>query len=81
MVIAARSAQTVDAGSSKDFAERTSAKSFELPASTDALSKSVFVLGPVEGLKLIDRLPGVDAIVIDAEGVMRYSAELSQLPH
>ena len=48
---------------------------------TDALSTSVFVLGPVEGLKLIDRLPGVDAIVIDAEGVMRYSAELDELPH
>ena len=39
----------------------------------------MFVLGPEEGLKLIDRLPGVDAIVIDAEGVMRYSAELKKL--
>ena len=48
---------------------------------TDALSTSVFVLGPVEGLKLINRLPGVDAIVIDAEGVMRYSAELDELAH
>ena len=48
---------------------------------TDALSTSVFVLGPVEGLKLIDRLPGVDAIVIDAEGVMRYSEELKELRH
>ncbi len=48
---------------------------------TDALSTSVFVLGPVEGLKLVDRLPGVDAIVIDAEGVMRYSAELTKLAH
>ena len=48
---------------------------------TDALSTSVFVLGPVEGLKLIDRLPGIDGIVIDAEGVMRYSAELKELAH
>ncbi|MCZ6855806.1 MAG: FAD:protein FMN transferase [Gammaproteobacteria bacterium] len=48
---------------------------------TDALSTSVFVLGPIEGLKLIDSLPGVDAIVIDAEGVMRYSAELDELTH
>ena len=48
---------------------------------TDALSTSVFVLGPVEGLKLVDRLPGVDAIIIDAEGIMRYSAELKALTH
>ena len=48
---------------------------------TDALSTSVFVLGPSEGLKLIDSLPGVDAIIIDAEGVMHYSAELKELAH
>ncbi|MCZ6619734.1 MAG: FAD:protein FMN transferase [Gammaproteobacteria bacterium] len=48
---------------------------------TDALSTSVFVLGPVEGLKLINRLPGVDAIVIDGDGVMRYSADLARLAH
>lgn len=43
---------------------------------TDALSTSVFVLGPEKGLSLIDRLPGIDAIVIDAEGRLRYSADL-----
>ncbi|MCZ6854430.1 MAG: FAD:protein FMN transferase [Gammaproteobacteria bacterium] len=48
---------------------------------TDALSTSVFVLGPVEGLKLINRLPGVDAIVIDGQGIMRYSADLARLAH
>lgn len=46
---------------------------------TDALSTSVFVLGPERGLALIDRLPGIDAIIIDAEGRLRYSAELESL--
>ncbi|MEQ8859463.1 MAG: FAD:protein FMN transferase [Pseudomonadales bacterium] len=46
---------------------------------TDALSTSVFVLGPEAGLALIDRLPGIDAIVIDAEGRLRYSADLAPL--
>jgi len=43
---------------------------------TDGLSTSVFVLGPERGLALIDRLPGVDAIIIDADGQLRYSADL-----
>lgn len=45
---------------------------------TDALSTSVFVLGPDKGLALIDRLPGIDAIVIDARGRLRYSADLAE---
>ena len=43
---------------------------------TDGLSTSVFVLGPERGLALIDRLPGVDAIIIDSAGQLRYSADL-----
>lgn len=46
---------------------------------TDALSTSVFVLGPEAGLELIDRLPGIDAIVIDAAGQLRYSADLEAM--
>lgn len=46
---------------------------------TDALSTSVFVLGPQKGLELIDRLDGVDAIIVDARGRMSYSRELSPL--
>ena len=46
---------------------------------TDALSTSVFVLGPEKGLALIDRLPGIDAIVIDADGRLRYSADLASV--
>jgi thiamine biosynthesis lipoprotein len=50
-----------------------------LASFTDALSTSVFVLGPEKGLSLINRLDGIDAIVIDAEGRMRYSADLEKL--
>lgn len=43
---------------------------------TDALSTSVFVLGPEAGMKLVDRLDGIDAIIIDGQGKLLYSAEL-----
>ncbi len=46
---------------------------------TDGLSTSVFVLGPERGLALIDRLPGVDAIIIDPSGQLRFSADLLDL--
>ncbi len=45
---------------------------------TDALSTSVFVLGPDKGLALIDQLPGIDAIIIDADGTLRFSADLAE---
>ncbi len=43
---------------------------------TEALSKTVFVLGAERGLALIDSLPGVDAVVVDAAGQLHYSAGL-----
>ena len=46
---------------------------------TDALSTSVFVLGPERGLALIDRLPGVDAIIVDPQGRLLFSADLDTL--
>ena len=46
---------------------------------TDALSTSVFVLGPSRGLALIDQLPGIDAIIIDAEGRLLYSTDLADV--
>lgn len=46
---------------------------------TDALSTSIFVMGPDRGLELINELDGIDAIVIDATGHMRYSADLEEL--
>jgi thiamine biosynthesis lipoprotein len=41
---------------------------------SEALSKTVFVLGVEQGLALIDRLPGVDAVVIDAAGALHHSS-------
>ena len=43
---------------------------------TEALSKTVFVLGLARGMALIDALPGVDAIVVDAQGVLHASSGL-----
>lgn len=40
---------------------------------TDGLSTAVFVLGVKDGLALINRLPGLDAIIIDADRKMHYS--------
>lgn len=43
---------------------------------TDGLSTAVFVLGVEKGLAMINQLPGVDAIIIDAQRKMHYSAGL-----
>jgi thiamine biosynthesis lipoprotein len=43
---------------------------------TDGLSTAVFVLGVEKGLALIDRLPGIDAIIIDEYRRMHYSSGL-----
>jgi thiamine biosynthesis lipoprotein len=46
---------------------------------TDALSTSLFVLGPQRGIALIDRLPEYEAVVVDARGGLHYSSGLA--PH
>ncbi len=43
---------------------------------TDALSTSVFVLGPVKGMALINRLPGIEAVLIDQQNKLIYSSGL-----
>ncbi|MDJ0881772.1 MAG: FAD:protein FMN transferase [Gammaproteobacteria bacterium] len=43
---------------------------------TDALSTAVFILGAQQGLELINSLPGIDAIIIDDQGVVHYSSGL-----
>ena len=45
---------------------------------SEALSKTVFVLGAARGLALVATLPGVDAVVIDAEGRLHASPGLLQ---
>lgn len=43
---------------------------------TDGLSKTIFVLGIEEGMKIIDKLDDVDAVAIDKEGRIFYSKGL-----
>ena len=44
---------------------------------TDALSTSVFVLGTKEGMRLIESMPGFDAILIDSNAKMHITSGLS----
>ncbi|MDB6061041.1 MAG: thiamine biosynthesis protein ApbE [Verrucomicrobiaceae bacterium] len=44
---------------------------------TDALTKPLFILGVERGMQIIDRIPGVDAIVIDDKGQLFYSKNLA----
>jgi thiamine biosynthesis lipoprotein len=44
---------------------------------TDGLSTTVFVLGVERGMQLIGRLPGVEAVVVDAQGRIYYSDGLA----
>ncbi|MBK7250250.1 MAG: FAD:protein FMN transferase [Gammaproteobacteria bacterium] len=44
---------------------------------TDALTKSIFVLGPEEGLALIESLGDVDAVVVMPSGKVLYSRGLT----
>jgi thiamine biosynthesis lipoprotein len=43
---------------------------------SEALSKSVFVLGVDAGLRLVESHAGVDAIVVDARGALHCSSGL-----
>ena len=43
---------------------------------TDGLSTSVFVLGPKQGMALVESLPGVEAVIVDKKGRLLYSRGL-----
>ena len=43
---------------------------------TDALSTTLFILDLKSAMALVDKLPGIDAIIIDAQGEMHYSKGL-----
>lgn len=47
---------------------------------TDALSTSVFVLGVEKGLRLINDLDAVEAVIIDREGKLHYSKRFKTGP-
>lgn len=42
----------------------------------DALSTGVFILGPEEGMALVERLPGVEAVIVTAANDVRVSSGL-----
>lgn len=44
----------------------------------DALSTSVFVMGVEKGMALVERLTNVEAVIVDANGKMYYSAGLER---
>jgi thiamine biosynthesis lipoprotein len=44
---------------------------------TEGWSKTVFIKGPVEGLRLIEQYPGLDAVIVDKDGKVWYSKGLA----
>jgi len=44
---------------------------------SEALSKCVFVMGLSRGMRLVESLPGVDAVVVDASGTLHFSSGLA----
>ena len=47
----------------------------------DGLDTGIFVLGPEQGMALVERLPGVEAIIIDQEGKITVSSGLRSRLH
>jgi len=43
----------------------------------DALATAVFVLGPEEGLALLEELPGVEGVIVDSDGKISASTGLA----
>jgi FAD:protein FMN transferase len=43
---------------------------------TEGISKSVFIMGPERGIRFVESLPGIDAVIIDADGDMHTTAGL-----
>ena len=46
---------------------------------TDALSTSIFVMGPRKGLELLDSLPEIEGIIVDQNGNLLFSSGLKNL--
>ena len=43
---------------------------------TDALATGVFVMGPIKGMRLLEQLPDVEGIIVDAQGQVFISSGL-----
>jgi thiamine biosynthesis lipoprotein len=48
-------------------------------STSDPLATGVFVLGPEKGIALIEKLDGVEGIIVDGRGTMRLSSGLEKL--
>jgi thiamine biosynthesis lipoprotein len=48
----------------------------ESAAIADALSTGVFILGPDAGMALVERLPGVECVIVDAQNRVHVSSGL-----
>ncbi len=44
---------------------------------TEGWSKTVFIKGPVDGIRLLEQHPGMDAVVVDKDGKVWYSKGLT----
>jgi thiamine biosynthesis lipoprotein len=51
------------------------------PAVADAWSTALFVLGPVEGLKRVEKIAGMEGVVVNASGEVLYSSGLKDVLH
>jgi thiamine biosynthesis lipoprotein len=62
-----------------DSARKIRAVTVIAPTATrsDALTKSVFIMGAEEGIRFINTLPDVDAVVVPLDGKVGYSERLS----
>ena len=47
----------------------------------DALSTGIFVLGPTKGLRLVESLTDVEALIIDATGSVHMSTAMHKVVH
>ena len=48
----------------------------ELAVIADAVAKGVFILGPAEGMALIEQLPDVEGVIVDAGNRVLVSSGL-----
>ena len=47
---------------------------------TEGISKSAFVMGTERGIRFVESLAGIDAVIIDGDGEMHYTAGLCREP-
>jgi len=51
------------------------------PMIADAWNTAIFVLGPTEGLALVEKIPGMEAIMVTTSGEVTYTSGLKNALH